>query len=232
MLVIHNATLTEADKGKTMVILYKQTLNEKVNQFISNNQIETLKSDPTQKMQKQIQNALQHSNTLFNPSKKKRILQMNPTAPTLRTKVKIHKPQTPIRPVINNINAPSYKLATHTHQILKELLKLKYEFNCTNSITFAEDITKIHVEANHKFLTLDIKDLYANIPIGDAINITKKLLKDNNIGDQKAKELINILETILHQNYFQYNGSFYKPKTGIVMGSPLSGIIAEISFNI
>jgi hypothetical protein len=45
---------------------------------------------------------------------------------------------------------------------------------------------------------------------------------------QEAKELINILETILHQNYFQYNGNFYKPKTGIAMGSPLSGIIAEI----
>jgi hypothetical protein len=35
----HKAILTEADKGKTMVILYKQILNEKVNQFINYNQI-------------------------------------------------------------------------------------------------------------------------------------------------------------------------------------------------
>jgi molybdopterin-guanine dinucleotide biosynthesis protein len=141
----HNITLAEADKGKTMVILYKRTLNEKVNQFINDNHIETLTSDPTQKMQRQIQNTLKHSNTLFKKNKKKLMLQMNPAAPTLRAKVKIHKPQTPIRPVINNISAPSYKLARHTHYILKELLKLKYEFNCTNSVTFAEDITKVHI---------------------------------------------------------------------------------------
>jgi hypothetical protein len=42
----HKATLAEADKGKTMVILYKQTFTD--------NQIDTLKSDPTQKMQRQL----------------------------------------------------------------------------------------------------------------------------------------------------------------------------------
>jgi hypothetical protein len=54
----HSATITEADKRKTIVILYKQTLNEKVNQFINDNQIETLHADPTQKMQRQIQKSL------------------------------------------------------------------------------------------------------------------------------------------------------------------------------
>jgi hypothetical protein len=224
----HNATITEEDKGKTMVIPYKQTLNEKVNQFINDNQIETLQADPTQKMQRQIQKALKHSSTLFNQNKKKLVLQMNLTAPTLRAKIKIHKPQAPNRPVINNINAPSYKLATHTHHILTGLLKLKYEFNCPNSTTFAEDITKIHIEANHKLLTLDITYLYVNIPIDDTINMTKQLLKGNNTDDQHIKEVINILKTILNQNYFQYNRKFYKPKTGITMGCPLSGTIAEI----
>jgi hypothetical protein len=91
-----------------MVILYKQTLNEKVNQFINDNHIETLTSDPTQKMQRQIQNTLKQSNTLFKKNKKTLMLQMNPAAPTLGARVKIHKPQAPIRPVINNITAPSY----------------------------------------------------------------------------------------------------------------------------
>jgi hypothetical protein len=33
---------------------------------------------------------------------------------------------------------------------------------------------------------------------------------------------------IVNQNYFQYEGKFYKPTTGIAMGSPLSSVIAEI----
>jgi retron-type reverse transcriptase len=84
------------------------------------------------------------------------------------------------------------------------------------------------MEANYKLITLDIKDVYVNIPIDTTISITKKLLKDNRVDDQIANELINILKTLLHQNYFQYDGKFYRPKTGTAMGSPLSSIIAEI----
>jgi hypothetical protein len=33
---------------------------------------------------------------------------------------------------------------------------------------------------------------------------------------------------IMDQNYFQYENKFYKPTTGVAMGSPLSSILAEI----
>jgi hypothetical protein len=60
------------------------------------------------------------------------------------------------------------------------------------------------------------------------MNITKQMLKDDNVSGQITKEVVDLLKTILHQNYFHYNGNYYKPKTGIAMGSPFSGIIAEI----
>jgi hypothetical protein len=110
----------------------------------------------------------------------------------------------------------------------KELVQLKNQYNCINSTTFAEDITKLHMQDNYKFLTLDINDLYVNIPIQNTLHITKQLLHKHNVDKYVATDTLNILETILKQNYFQYEGNFYKPKTGISMGSPLSGIIAEI----
>jgi hypothetical protein len=153
---------------------------------------------------------------------------MNPTAPTLKAKIKIHKPTAPIRPIINNINAPSYKIATYMQQKLKELVQLENQYNCINSATFAEDITRLHLHDNYKFLTLDIKDLYVNIPIQNTLHITKLLLHKHKVNKYVATDTLNISETILNQNYFQYEGNFHKPKTGIAMGSPLSGIIAEI----
>jgi hypothetical protein len=36
------------------------------------------------------------------------------------------------------------------------------------------------------------------------------------------------LRMITNQNYFEYEGKFYKPNLGVAMGSPLSGILAEI----
>jgi hypothetical protein len=48
------------------------------------------------------------------------------------------------------------------------------------------------------------------------------------VEEQKRKEISAILKMIINQNYFQYNGRFYKSATGVVMGSPLSGTFAEI----
>jgi hypothetical protein len=36
------------------------------------------------------------------------------------------------------------------------------------------------------------------------------------------------MKTVLQQNYFHSDGSFYKPNKGIAMGSPLSSIATEL----
>jgi hypothetical protein len=136
-----------------------------INQFISDNHIDTLKKDPTQNMHKQIQSGLKACKTLIDKHKRTSLLQMNPKAPTLKARVKIHKPTAPIRLVINNINALAYKLAAYMQHKLKELVHLKNEYNYKNTTMFVADISKFHIENSDKFLTLDIKDLYINIPI-------------------------------------------------------------------
>jgi len=75
-------------------------------------------------------------------------------------------------------------------------------------------------------MTMDIKDLYVNIPIDETVNITKTLLAKYN--DAKTTNLIiRLLETILKQNNFVFQDHIYQPEKGVAMGSPLSGTIAE-----
>ena len=69
-----------------------------------------LKTDPTQKFQRTVQNTLKQCKNIIDPIKIKQVHQMNPQAPKLKAKIKIHKPEAPIRPVINNTNAPTNKL--------------------------------------------------------------------------------------------------------------------------
>jgi hypothetical protein len=75
---------------------------------------------------------------------------------------------------------------------------------------------------------MDIKDLYVKIPINHTLSITNKLLKNNQVDKYITKDIMSILKMIKNQNYFQYEGKYYKPTTGVAMGSPLSGILAEI----
>jgi hypothetical protein len=41
------------------------------------------------------------------------------------------------------------------------------------------------------------------------------------------KEILHILQTILEQNYFQFNQQYYKQTNGLAMGTPTFGILAE-----
>jgi hypothetical protein len=52
------ATTAEADKGRTMVIIYKKDLEGKINTFIEDNNIMELKADPTQKFQRVMHNTI------------------------------------------------------------------------------------------------------------------------------------------------------------------------------
>ena len=77
-------------------------------------------------------------------------------------------------------------------------------------------------------ITLDIKDLYVNIPIQEVMQITNMILQYNNTETVLKQQTTRALNTILLQNYFQYKNNIYQPNKGIAMGSPISGIVAEI----
>ena len=74
----HNAIVTHADKGKTIVIINTNEYDNKINQFLHDNNFHTLHKDPTNKYQKQIINIVQTSNKLIDKHNKKYLTQINP----------------------------------------------------------------------------------------------------------------------------------------------------------
>jgi len=76
-------------------------------------------------------------------------INLNPTALTIRGLIKIHKTNSPIRPVVNWQNAPAYILEKMLSKKLQAHIPLPYTFNITNSIQLINDLkflmTKIYV---------------------------------------------------------------------------------------
>ena len=77
-------------------------------------------------------------------------------------------------------------------------------------------------------MTLDIKDMYVNLPTEGILRAAKTGLQKTANGLEMNKQVMILLSIIMEQNYFQYNKQCYKPQKGIAMGSPLSGYLAEI----
>ena len=222
-----NATVVKADKGKTCVIIYTDEYNKKVHKFLNENNFQKLPKDPTDKYQKLITKTLQHSDLIIDKKQKQYLTQKKPQPPNLRAQIKLHKPDQPIRPVVNNMNAPAYKTSKLLVNRLNNLLNLRNHYNVKDSATLANDLTKIKLDANHRMITLDIKDLYVNIPIQETLRITRTILLENN-DEHTTKQMITLLEVILQQNYFSFCNNIYQPEKGVSMGSPISNIIAEI----
>ena len=101
------------------------------------------------------------------------LTQKNTAPPTLKAQLKLHKPDIPIRPVVNNRTAPSYKAAKKLNNILKQHLNLENLYTVENSTKLANDLTSITLKDSYRLITLDIKDLYVNIPYQETLHTTR-----------------------------------------------------------
>ena len=120
-LITEEAMITKADKGNTIIVIYSNDYNKKVNNFIAENNFNLITNDITDKLQKEIRNAIRESTNLIPKDKRWQFVNLNPSIPNIRGLVKIHKTEAPIRPIVNWENSPAYKVAKmltnklHTH---------------------------------------------------------------------------------------------------------------------
>jgi hypothetical protein len=126
---------------------------------------------------------------------------MNPTAPSMRATVKLHKPNIPIRPIISWRNAPGYKLAKYIAKLLHNYLGLSYVYNVRNSAHLMTDLKTIELNSNTRMCLFDIENMYTNIPRKEVINIIDNILGNNiEIETSTPKEIIIIIGAIMKQN--------------------------------
>ena len=92
----------------------------------------------------------------------------------------------------------------------------------------ARDLHNIQINDNYKTISLDIKDLYVNLPVQNILNITEFWLKANNQNQAITDDILHLLKIIQGQNYFQYGNHFYQPNKGNAMRSPISSTLAKI----
>jgi len=81
-------------------------------------------------------------------------------------------------------------------------------YTIDNSAKLSHDLTKHTVSNSHRLITVDMKDLYVNIPITETIDIARtQLLKHNN--KNITEQICTLLEMVLQQNYFDFQEQIY-----------------------
>jgi hypothetical protein len=101
--------------------------------FIEANKLPSTTTDPTKTYQTAIRKIINSSKTLIPLDTRWKYINMNPSAPTIKGLIKLHKHDQPIRPVVNWRNAPAYKLAQLFTKKVNHLAPLSNALNITNS---------------------------------------------------------------------------------------------------
>jgi hypothetical protein len=70
--------------------------------------------------------------------------------------------------------------------------------------------------------------MYVNLPITGIMQTASYWLNKHNHNKQLNEQALNTINTIVKQNYFQYENKIFQPEKGIAMRSPISSMIAEI----
>ena len=99
--------------------------------------------------------------------------------------------------------SPTYKAAKKLNHILNQHLHLENLYTVEISTKLANDLIKITLKESHRLITLDIKDLYVNIPIHEALINTRAQLHKHN-DRTLTDQICTLLEAILNQKYFTY----------------------------
>ena len=147
---------------------------------------------------------------------------------------KNHKESVPLRPIVSACGDPLDKLSWFLERILTQLLKY-VPAHLPNTDTYLDRVKETYPNGfppGTTVFSLDVKNLYGNIPIDEAVQAAINLLKAH-------KESINLfglswldVEPLLHHcltnSYCRFGQSFFKQKVGLPMGSRIAPPVAII----
>ena len=230
--------IQKADKGNTVVIIDKNTYNNKINDILKDTtKFRELKIKPGKEL-----------NYIVNLEKKlrdvyKRLLESGHLDKNTYDKIKpegsrpgilyglckVHKKSVngspPFRPILSAINTPTYNLAKFLVPILSPLTH--NEYTVKDSFSFSNEVPGF--DDNFFMASLDVESLFTNIPLSETIDICIDSLFENTdqIKGLTKPDLKELLTLATSESFFVFNGKFYTQIDGVAMGSPLGPTLAN-----
>ncbi len=222
----------EPDKGKGTVIMDKSQYKNAIISHLEAGpykKIKTRATFPVDKLQRQVSSGLRDLKRrgLIEEGECKKFMLPNPSVPAFSCFPKTHKEGNKIRPVVSNINSPASKISEWLVRKFKKFKKPE-SFSVKNSFEMAEIMSKRKLENYERLVSFDVEALFPSIPIDEAFNLFKGWIANQEISDEEAELCVGLMEIVLNQRWFQFDGEIYEQLSGLFIGNPLSPLLSEL----
>ena len=228
-----NRIVLMADKGVALVIMKREDYDKKVEDLLNTTTYTTINSDPTTRYKNKLVSLLKTIKTQggISDALYKKLYPTGAGVPKMYGLPKIHKKETPLRPIVSSIGSVSYQTSKELARILSPLVG-RSPYHVHNNQDLLEDLRSIKLGKDESLMSFDVKALFTSVPIEPAVKIIKKLFEEDQTLRQRTSMAVNhivsLLEFCLRSTYFTFKGRFYEQKDGAAMGSPISPIVANL----
>ena len=181
------------------------------------------------------QKILEELDNLCKKHKQKTITWYNPiknriATPQFYIMPKVHKTPIGVRPIIPSHSWYTTHAAKWLHKKLLPLVK-NYKHVIMDRLELIQDLEQRRFTKINKppyIATIDVTALYTAIDLDKGLEIIRRVLNKNKTLNSETEFIIDLLNWVLRNNFFQFNGIFYQQIKGAAMGGNVSGIFADL----
>ena len=235
--------IKKMDKGRGVTIMDSHDYMQTGLKHLNSHHYELISEDPSLNTATMVRNLLEEMNDLDHIDDDTYIF-LNPFVHGVRTSEmyflpKLHKPRPAnyafeVRPICSGVNSATYSISKFVDYFLAPI--------AASQTTYIRDSTDVILKMQNYTLpqdaflvTIDVKAMYTNIDHDMAIKAASEAYSSRKINYDirpiPTKYLTKLLEIILKNNTFRFNGLHYKQCIGLAMGSPASVSIANIALH-
>nr|XP_054753538.1 uncharacterized protein LOC129259262 [Lytechinus pictus] len=166
--------ILQADKGNATVVMDQDVYDDTIEDILQDKDTYSkLNRDPTPTNERKINQQLLtlHRSDALPKALYFQLRSSSAKSPIPFGQPKIHKPNTPLRPIISTRGSPCYNTARHLANILQPLVG-QTQHHVTNSKHFIDVVSKTKIRPSNTLVSFDVVSLFTSVPVdsGD-INI-------------------------------------------------------------
>lgn len=229
----HNQDIVikNADKGNGIVI--ENTTDYKLNglRHLQNKNIyQELEADPTQVIAQEINNSIEslhEAGYIDDTTKEFLTLHLPVRSQRIYFLKKLHKTPHGLRPIVSGINGPTEKISAFIDYFLKPTLSTIPSL-LNNTQELLEILTNITIPENSTLVTIDVSNLYLNIPQDEGTDASLDMLTSTNNLPLPKEHLRQLFDFVLKENIFIFDDRTFKQIQGTAMGTKMAPSYANI----
>ena len=232
-----NIRIVKQDKGRGVVILDSSKYIEKCEALLNTGNFEKPGYDNTKEVEENVQKTLFKIKKALGEETYEKIYPSGSNPGRFYGMAKVHKVKPdepdkvgalPLRPIVSNIGTATHKVARYLCELLSPLGKSNYTVDSTKE--FVEKIKTLRIPNDHVMISFDVVSLFTNVPLNRTIEIILRKVYDEKLIRTKIKrhEMRELLILCTQGVPFTFNGETYLQIDGVMMGSPLGALFANI----